>query len=137
MRAIALSFLISALACAQSSQDVMDLIRSVGATLSNAHSGGPHNEPDTQPFFENFDPAMPGFATFRQQIEEIVNTDPVGTQIEVLSDEGDDHKRVLQLDWILEIDDQRPRRKVINCTIERRKGHWKITALDPIDFFKG
>jgi hypothetical protein len=137
MRAIALSFLVSALASAQSSPEVLELLRSVATTLSDAHSAGPHNEPDARPFFENFDSAMPGFATFRDEIEALVNTDPVGTQIEVLSDEGDDHVRHLQLDWILEIDDRQPRRKIVKCTIERRKGHWKITALDPIDFFKG
>jgi hypothetical protein len=137
MRAIALSVLVSAIGWAQSTPDVVELFRSVASTLSDAHSAGPHNEPDARPFFENFDSAMPGYAVFRNAIEELVNTDPVGTQIEVLSDDGDQNKRVLQLDWILEIDDQRPRRKIIHCTIERRKGHWKITALDPIDFFKG
>ncbi len=135
MRVIALSF-VAATLWAQSAQDVVELFRSVAAALSNAHSGGPHNEPDVQPFLENFDPAMPGYATFRNEIEDLVGTAPVGTQIEVLSDEGDDKKRALELDWILEIDDQRPRRQVVKCTIERVKGKWKITALDPIDFFK-
>jgi hypothetical protein len=135
MRVIALSF-VAATLFAQSAQDVVELFRSVGAALSNAHSGGPHNEPDAAPFLENFDPAMPGYATFRNEIEELVGTDPVGTEIEVLSDEGDDHKRALELDWILEIDDRLPRRQVLKCTIERRKGKWKITALDPIEFFK-
>jgi hypothetical protein len=135
MRVIALSLVAIAL-WGQSAPDVMELIRSVGAALSNAHSGGPHNEPDPAQFFDNFDPAMPGYAKFRNEIEELVGSDPVGTQIEVLSDEGDDRKRALELDWILEIDDQQPRRQVIKCTIERRKGKWKITALDPIEFFK-
>ena len=79
---------------------------------------------------------MPGFVAFRSEIEELLARAQVGTAIEVLTDDGDEKKRVLQLDWLLEIEDQRPRRKIVTCTIERVKGKWKITALDPIDFFK-
>ncbi len=51
-------------------------------------------------------------------------------------DEGDANKHTLDLDWVLEIGDQAPRRKVLKCVIEKRGKKWKITALDPVDFFK-
>jgi hypothetical protein len=53
-----------------------------------------------------------------------------------VSDAGDDHKRTLELDWILQIEGQPMRRKVVKVTIEKRKKDWKFTAFDPIDFFK-
>lgn len=136
MRATGLSFFAAALACAQSSPDVVSFLQSTGAALANGHDGGIRGEPDIGPFLDNFDPAMPGFVAFRSEIEELLARAQVGTAIEVLTDDGDEKKRVLQLDWLLEIEDQRPRRKIVTCTIERVKGKWKITALDPIDFFK-
>lgn len=137
MRAIALSFVAwSGVAWAQSTPDVMEFLRSLATTLSTAHTSGDQGAPEPGLFLDNFDSSMPGFATFRNEIEELVTTAMVGTQIEVISDDGDENKRMLQLDWILEIDGQQTRRKIINCTIERVKGKWKVTALDPIEFFK-
>jgi len=43
---------------------------------------------------------------------------------------------MLQLDWLLQIEDEQPRRQILKCTIERQGKNWKITALDPIEFFK-
>jgi hypothetical protein len=136
MRVTGLSLFVAALACAQSSPDVVSFLQSTGAALANGHDGGIRGEPDIGPFLDHFDPDMPGFVEFRDEIQDLLTQAKVGTAIEVISDDGDDTKRELQLDWLLEIEDQRPRRKVVKCTIERMKGKWKITALDPIDFFK-
>jgi hypothetical protein len=136
MRAIALSLVLAAWAWAQSTPDVVSFLHSTAAALANGHDGGSRGEPDIGPFLENFDPAMPGFTEFRGEIEELLTRAAVGTVIEVITDEGDEKKRALELDWLLEIEDQPPRRKIVKCTIERVKGAWKITALDPIDFFK-
>ena len=137
MRATGLSFVLAAaLGWAQSAPDVVSFLHSTAAALASAHDTSATGRPDAGPFLENFDRDMPGFAAFRDEIQELVARAEVGTAVEVASDEGDDKKRVLLLDWILEIQDQRPRRKIIKCTIERVKGGWKITELDPIDFFK-
>jgi hypothetical protein len=121
---------------AQSEPDVVDFLKSTAGALANAHDPYGDGRPDAQAFLEKFDPAMPGFAALRDQIDALVARAEVGTAIEVVTDEGDDHKRELQLDWVLEITDQRPRRQIVKCTIERVKGAWKFTALDPIDFFR-
>ena len=136
MRAIGLSLIAAAIAWAQSAPDVVDFLHSTAAALASAHDPQSTGRPDARPFLEQFDPAMPGFAELRAEVEELVSRAEVGAAIEVASDEGDDNKRVLQLDWVLEIEDQRPRRKIVKCTIERMHKVWKITALDPIDFFK-
>jgi hypothetical protein len=136
MRATGLSLFVAAMAWAQSTPDVVSFLQSTGAALADGHDGGIHGEPDVGPFLDHFDPAMPEFVEFRDEIEDLLTRAKVGTAIEVLADDGDDTKRELQLDWLLEIEDQRPRRKIVKCTIERVKGKWRITALDPIDFFK-
>lgn len=136
MRAIALSLFIAIIVWAQSAPDVVEFLHSAASALSIAHDPYGQGRPDAGAFLEKFDTAMPRFAEFRNEIQELVASAEVGSTIEVLSDDGDNQKRVLQLDWVLEIPDQRPRRRVIKCTIERVKGEWKFTALDPIDFFK-
>jgi hypothetical protein len=60
----------------------------------------------------------------------------VGSAIEIVSDSGDEHRRALELDWVLEIQDQRPRRQVLKCTIEKHGRNWKFTSLEPVEFFK-
>lgn len=124
------------LASAQSSPDVVSFLRSVGSALSQAHDADGLGRPDAAPFLDKFDPNMPQYAALRDEIETLVTRAEVGSSVEILTDEGSDRKRDLQLDWILEIQDQRPRRQVIRCTIEREKKEWKITALNPVEFFK-
>lgn len=136
MRVIGLSILAAAIACAQSAPDVVTFLRTLGEDLSEAHDGNGDGIPNPRPFLDNFDGGMPHFAEFRDEIETLVARARVGAAIEVLSDDGDDDRRVLKLDWVLEIEDQRPRREIVDCTIERKKGKWKVARIDPIEFFR-
>jgi hypothetical protein len=123
--------LVCATALGQSpSPDVVSFLRSTATALADAHESGP------QQFLDHFDRDMPGYADFRNNIESLVARAEVGTAIEVVTDSGDAQRRELQLDWTLEIQDQRPRRQVVKCTIEKRRNGWKFTALEPVDFFK-
>ena len=97
---------------------------------------GIRGEPDMGPFSTTSIHAMPGFARFAMRSRNWWRAPRLARRSRSRTDDGDENKRVLQLDWLLEIQDQRPRRKIVKCTIERVKGKWKITALDPIDFFK-
>ena len=67
----------------------------------------------------------------------------VGATIEEITDEGDDQKRTVALDWLLILQQkgvtnspQQTRRQIVKCTVERQGKQWKITALEPIEFFK-
>jgi hypothetical protein len=125
------------LATAQTpSEDVVDFFGSVASTLQDAHSDDPKVPTDARPFLDKFDSRMLGFAVFRDEIEALVAAAHVGSVIDFVTDEGDDRKRTLQLDWLLEIEDEQPRRQILKCTIERQGKRWKITALEPIEFFK-
>ncbi|MGH9559255.1 MAG: hypothetical protein ACRD30_08435 [Bryobacteraceae bacterium] len=125
----------AAVAMAQTRPDVLDFFESLAHALSNAHSGGDQGTSDIGPFLDKFDPAMPGYAKLRNDVEELAVRSEIGSAIEVVSDQGNDRGRTVELDWVLEAEGQRPRRKIVKCTIERKKKDWKITSFDPIGFF--
>ena len=86
---------------------------------------------------------MPGYAALQNNVEGLLAAYDVGATIEEIADEGDDQKRTVELDWLLA---PQPKgrhqwpaadaRQVVKCTVERRGKQWKITALEPVDFFK-
>lgn len=116
--------------------DVMSFFRSVADALAQGHSDDPLFASDAGPFLEKFDPKMPGYATLRDEVESLLVGSKVGSVIEIVTDDGDNRKRSLELDWLLQIEDQPSRREIVKCKIEREGKDWKITAFEPIDFFK-
>jgi hypothetical protein len=123
--------LVAAALAMADSPEMVNFLRSTAAALAEAH-----DEHDTRAFLDQFDHSMPGFATLRDQVEELVARAEVGSAIEIATESGDENRRTLELDWVLEIQDQRPRRKVVKCTVEKQGKNWKFTRLEPIDFFK-
>jgi hypothetical protein len=121
-------------------RDVIDFFRSVAATLADADRELNNSKEDTRPrateFLSHFDKSMPGYEEFSVQIEEMVGAGDVSTTIDFVNTEGDDRKRTLDLDWLLQCGSARPKRAVIKCTIEKRGKKWKITSIAPLDFFK-
>ena len=112
-------------------KDVIEFFGSAAESLTNAHDHG-----NARAFLDHFDSSMPGFVALRDQVEAMIAADEAGSTIEVVSDQGDDKKRTLDLDWLLEVDGNRPKRAVIKCTIEKRGKKWKITRLEPVSFFQ-
>jgi hypothetical protein len=115
------------LALAQTPAGVVEFFRILAEALSQKNASD---------FLDKFDGNMPGYATLRDEIETLLAAADVGSAIEIVNDEGDDQKRALELDWLLEIGDHKPRRAIVKVSIERRGKNWKITALEPIEFFK-
>jgi len=109
---------------------VIQFLRTTAAVLANAHENGPRE------FLGRFDRDMPGYAGLRTDVEGLVAQAEIGSAIEIVNDSGDEKRRVMELDWLLEVQDQRPRRQVLKCTIEKRGKAWKFTSLQPVDFFK-
>jgi hypothetical protein len=113
--------------------DVLDLFREAADALAND---------DANAFLAKFDGNMAGYAEFRDEIVGLLASHDVGSTIEVVNDEGDEQKRSLDLDWLLVISEKNSsngtnetRRKVLKCRIERQGKQWKITALEPAEFF--
>ena len=87
-------------------------------------------------FLGHFDKSMPGYSEFADQVENMVGAGSVSTNIDFINTEGNDRKRTLDLDWVLQCEGQNPKRAVIKCTIEKRGKKWKVTSIAPIDFFR-
>ena len=129
-------FFLAALAMADPPSDVVDFFREVADALKDGHSDDPHFPSNARPFLDKFDSTMPGFAKLRSEVEALVAAGQVGSAIEFVSDAGDEQKRILELDWLLEVEGRQPRRQILKCTIERQRKKWEITALEPVEFFE-
>ena len=128
-------FLIAvALLPAQPSAEVLDLFREAAEALAND---------DAETFLAKFDPGMPGYAMLRDEIVGLLAANQAGSTIDVVNEQGDDRKRSLELDWLLVLTEKNAdngrketRRGIVKCQIQRQGRVWKITALDPVDFFR-
>ena len=134
------ALLMVAMAFEDPPRDVIEFFTSLAATLADADRDArqiklqkPRHATE---FLDHFDKSMPGYAEFSAQIEDMVGAGEVSTNIDFINTGGNDRKRTLDLDWVLQCEGQRPKRAVIKCTIEKRGKKWKITSIAPVDFFK-
>ncbi len=133
--------LLAALAFEDPPRDVIDFFRSMASALADADRASNDGIDTSRPrhateFLDHFDKLMPEYEQFRDQIEEMVGAGEVATTIDFINSEGDDKKRTLDLDWLLQPEGKSARRGVIRCTIEKRGKKWKVTSIAPVAFFK-
>jgi hypothetical protein len=111
---------------------VIDLFASMAAALS---------EINVPQFMDAFDKDMPDYNRLKGAVTSLVNQAEVSSSVEPLTDEGDDTRRTVELDWYLEVRSLLPdgpivrRREVVRCELRKQKKHWKIVALKPMEFF--
>jgi hypothetical protein len=109
-------------------RDVEDLFRTAAEALADKDPAG---------FMGKFDSKMPGYATLRDEVVELLDHSDVGSSWEVVAYQGgEDPMRTLRLDWTLEVNGDQPRRQILKFGIERQGKKWKIVSLEPIEFFK-
>ena len=130
----AVLLLFSTLAVADTAADVLNVLTSAAEGLIND---------DPASFLDSFDRNMPGYAVLQDNVKGLLAAYNVGATIEEIADAGGDQKRTVELDWLLILSQkgatnapQQTRRQVVKCTVERRGKQWKITALEPVDFFR-
>jgi hypothetical protein len=111
-------------------KDVIDFFRSAATELGDAHRDG-----SARAFLDHFDRSMPGYAEFSDRIERMASAGEVTATIDFVNTKGDSGKLTMDLDWLLQLEGERPKRAVLQCTIEKRGKKWKITSLAPLDFF--
>jgi hypothetical protein len=112
---------------AEPPKDVIEFLQSAAEALADQ---------DTNGFLDHFDHNMPGYSTLRDEAAVLANAD-VESTIEFVSDEGDDKRQALQLDWLLRVNGGRPRHELVQCKMEKQGKKWKITELRPVEFFAG
>ncbi len=98
---------------------------------------------DVSAFLDQYDRNMPAYAALRTNVEALLNGNQVISTVVTVSDEGDDRKRSLELDWLLALNEKHDsdvrketRRGIIKIRVERQGKRWKIVALEPVDFFR-
>jgi len=123
----ALLLLLTAFAPADPPKEVLLFIQSTAEALANNNPRG---------FVDKFDSAWDGYKQLRADVEDLLARAQVGSSIEIVSDEGDDQKRSLELDWLLLIEGAEQRHKIVKCRIEKQGKRWRIVALEPADFFR-
>ena len=130
----ALFLLVATFALADTAADVLNVFTSAAEGLIND---------DPASFLDGFDRNMPGYAALQDNVTGLLAAYNVGATIEVITDEGDDRKRTVELDWLLILTQkgatnspQQTRRQAVKCTVERRGKLWKITAFEPVDLFR-
>jgi hypothetical protein len=106
----------------------MEVLRNVSEALANR---------DTDAFLDQFDRRMPHYDALHGEIENLfAMTQEIGSTIDIITDEGDEQKRTMELDWLLKIDNAEPRRRIVKCRLEKQGKNWRITALEPVELFE-
>jgi len=124
---------------ADSAQQVWDLFGDMAGALSAANPQG---------FLTAFDKTMPGYNRITVDVTALVAEFEIQCSVDFNKNEGNDQKRTVEADWLLTLiprltikDNSRDvmatasREKVLKCSLEKQGRQWKITALEPLDFF--
>jgi len=118
---------LAALVKADAPAGVQDLLRAAAEALADK---------DWAAFVDLFDRRMPGYAQLREDVQALLASEDVASTVEIVNDEGTDQARDMELDWLLAIGRERPRRAVLKCRVERKGRAWKFTQLEPAGFFR-
>ncbi len=116
--------------------DSREEVTEVFASLAAALSGG-----DPYDFMRPFETAMPGYEQLRASVTALLEQNEVLTSIDLLSVDAKASEATVEADWLLEIRSRQPagpvskRNEKVACRFAKRKGKWKIVALEPVGFF--
>ena len=114
-------------------QEVLDLFTDLASALSEGNG---------QVFLDRVDHSMPDYEKLQRNILALVAQNEIVAAIDVIEDEGDDHTRTAQVDWLLQIRSREEtgvlvrRREIVKCRLTRLKKKWKAASLDPISLFE-
>jgi hypothetical protein len=112
--------------------EVLDLVSDAAASLSAGNAAS---------FLDAFDKSMPGYAKLRENVTALLAMGDVKSIVEPVDDAGDDRRREVQFQWTLQIlagsaaRATSRREQVVKCVVEKRGGKWRITKLEPVEFF--
>jgi len=113
-------------------REIWDLLTRVASALSQGN---------LTEFLDTFDRSRPGYQTLEANATALLRRYEVQSSIEVLGEETSDAARTVELDWFLQLEEQRDagavtrRRERVHCRLEKRGKKWKITAIEPLAFF--
>jgi len=109
-----------------------NVLESAAAALSLGSAGE---------FLSYFDPSMPGYARLAAGAATLVTRGEVQSSIELAENDGSDTSRAIEVDWTLSIvyEDtmihRGAREQRVKCRVELQGKRWRITAVEPVEFF--
>jgi hypothetical protein len=112
--------------------EIWDLLTQVASALSRGN---------LTEFLDSFDRSLPGYQTLEANARALLGEYEVQSSIEVLNEETSGAARTVELDWFLQLEEQRDagavtrRRERVHCRLEKRGKKWKITGIEPLAFF--
>jgi hypothetical protein len=130
-RALLLAALAASLR-ADSADQVWELIGSLASSLTNGSGDD---------FLRAFDRSMPGFEQLRTNVNALISQADVQSSIDPVSNEGDDQKRTVEVDWLMRMTGHDSvsaavkREERVKCRFEKQGKRWRIVMLEPLSFF--
>jgi len=112
--------------------EVVDLFASITAALSVDNAAE---------FMAAFDRDMPDYDKLKARIGALLDAAEIGSDIELVKDDGNESRRSVDLDWYLEVKSRAAggpvlrRRQIVHCDLRKDKKHWRIISISPLDFF--
>lgn len=112
--------------------EINEVIESMAAALAAS-------DPDL--FLESVDRNMPGFDHLRDVVTALASQNDVTSGIDLIDLSGTAREQTAVLDWSLQIRSRVPsgpseqRRQKVTITMARPKKNWRVTALQPVEFF--
>ena len=132
-RALLLSCFALAAFGADTAAGAVDVVANMAAALSDGN---------VAPFSSALSRQMPDRDRVLDNVRAMVAQADVKSSVEPLSNEGDEQKRTLVLDWALAMQRKGPDLRIVNrqqdlkLTLQREGKKWKVTAIEPATFFE-
>jgi hypothetical protein len=112
--------------------DSWDVVATMAAALA---------EPNEYGFMKPISKSVEAHDTIERQVRALVQTNDIVSTISPVTNEGDEKKRTLEVDWYMEIKPHAPgqslvqRRETIKMVMEKTGKRWIITSIAPVSFF--
>ncbi len=93
------------------------------------------------PSMSQFDPAAPGFDALKNNVAALWNQFQIEASFDLLSNQGSDTGRTLEVDCTLTLNDPQglsasiTRRQTVTCGMRKEGGRWRIVSLTPAGLF--
>jgi hypothetical protein len=113
-------------------RQAIDVFTAMASALSEGDAAG---------FMRLFDRQMPGVNALAANVEALLAQAEVQSSISFLSDEGDEARRSVEVEWAMQIREKREagrvvrRRQTVKCRLERQGRRWVVAAFEPAAFF--
>jgi len=126
---------------ADSADDAWEVITSAARALTEATSLPPPNRGTAAAFLDYFDRKMSGYETLRANAMALVAQADLRSTIDLVSNEGGDRSREMELDWSLRMVDpatgitSKNREEHVKCRVEKQGKKWRIVAFEPLALF--